>query len=206
MSTLGADQFDERYSADRKEKESFFNWYVLLVCNAMLILFFLLGDQRPHAFCKQFLSRPPHCSPFLLLPPPFRFYWSINLGALISYTLVAYICQYGAGPDLGGEKWGFFVGYTIPSIMMSKFLFCFYWRCMLYGLCLLLGKLFVLWRCVCLCLFFRQFCTTPSSTLDLYCNFFSYFFLFFHFSHCLFVHAVCLFKALYYFSFRGFTH
>lgn len=27
VSTLGADQFDERYSADRKEKESFFNWY-----------------------------------------------------------------------------------------------------------------------------------------------------------------------------------
>ena len=51
-----------------------------------------------------------------------RFYWSINLGALISYTLVAYICQYGAGPDLGGEEWGFFVGYTIPSIMMSKLL------------------------------------------------------------------------------------
>mmetsp|Transcript_53490 Transcript_53490/g.93341 ORF Transcript_53490/g.93341 Transcript_53490/m.93341 type:complete len:657 (-) Transcript_53490:348-2318(-) len=73
VSTLGADQFDERYSADRKEKESFFNW----------------------------------------------FYWSINLGALISYTLVAYICQYGAGPDLGGEEWGFFVGYTIPSIMMT---------------------------------------------------------------------------------------
>jgi peptide/histidine transporter 3/4 len=26
VSTLGADQFDERYAADRKEKESFFNW------------------------------------------------------------------------------------------------------------------------------------------------------------------------------------
>lgn len=32
---------------------------------------------------------------------------------------MAYICQYGAGPDLGGEEWGFFVGYTIPSIMMA---------------------------------------------------------------------------------------
>ena len=27
VSTLGADQFDERYSQDRREKESFFNWY-----------------------------------------------------------------------------------------------------------------------------------------------------------------------------------
>ena len=26
VSTMGADQFDERYSRDRKEKESFFNW------------------------------------------------------------------------------------------------------------------------------------------------------------------------------------
>ena len=30
------------------------------------------------------------------------FYWSINLGAVVSYTLVAYICQYGI-PFLGGE-------------------------------------------------------------------------------------------------------
>jgi peptide/histidine transporter 3/4 len=26
VSTMGADQFDDRYSQDRKEKESFFNW------------------------------------------------------------------------------------------------------------------------------------------------------------------------------------
>ncbi len=26
VSTLGADQFDDRYSQDRREKESFFNW------------------------------------------------------------------------------------------------------------------------------------------------------------------------------------
>lgn len=73
VSTMGADQFDERYSRDRKEKESFFNW----------------------------------------------FYWSINLGALISYTAVAYICQYGAGPELGGQEWGFFIGYMIPALMMG---------------------------------------------------------------------------------------
>lgn len=29
VSTLGADQFDDRYSQDRKEKESFFSWFVL---------------------------------------------------------------------------------------------------------------------------------------------------------------------------------
>ncbi|KAG5175873.1 POT family-domain-containing protein [Tribonema minus] len=46
------------------------------------------------------------------------FYGSINLGALISYSLVAYICQYGVG-GLGGEPWGFTVGFTIPCIAMA---------------------------------------------------------------------------------------
>jgi peptide/histidine transporter 3/4 len=46
------------------------------------------------------------------------FYWSINLGALVSYTLVAYICQYGIS-FLGGEDWGFFIGYLIPTIMLG---------------------------------------------------------------------------------------
>eukprot|EP00602_Paraphysomonas_sp_CaronLab_P012061 CAMPEP_0185040878 /NCGR_PEP_ID=MMETSP1103-20130426/39487_1 /TAXON_ID=36769 /ORGANISM="Paraphysomonas bandaiensis, Strain Caron Lab Isolate" /LENGTH=538 /DNA_ID=CAMNT_0027580373 /DNA_START=191 /DNA_END=1807 /DNA_ORIENTATION=+ len=72
VSTMGADQFDEKYEQDKIEKESFFNW----------------------------------------------FYWSINLGAGISYTVVSYICQYGI-PALGGEDWGFFVGYMIPCIMMG---------------------------------------------------------------------------------------
>lgn len=72
VSTMGADQFNDNYPQDRKEKESFFNW----------------------------------------------FYWSINLGALISYTLVSYICQFGI-PSLGGVPWGFFVGYSIPAIMMG---------------------------------------------------------------------------------------
>ena len=45
------------------------------------------------------------------------FYWSINLGALLAYSLVAYVCQYGL-PFLGGESWGFFVGYMIPTVMM----------------------------------------------------------------------------------------
>jgi peptide/histidine transporter 3/4 len=43
---------------------------------------------------------------------------SINLGALLSYTLVAYVCQYGI-PFLGGESWGFFVGYMIPTIALG---------------------------------------------------------------------------------------
>jgi len=54
------------------------------------------------------------CFPFYLI----RFYWSINLGSLLSYTIVAYICQYGI-PALGGPDWGFFVGYTIPAIAMA---------------------------------------------------------------------------------------
>lgn len=47
-----------------------------------------------------------------------RFYWSINFGALISHTLVSYICQYGL-PFLGGKDWGFFVGFTIPCVAMT---------------------------------------------------------------------------------------
>ena len=31
VSTLGADQFDDRYSKDRLEKESFFNWFVIFI-------------------------------------------------------------------------------------------------------------------------------------------------------------------------------
>lgn len=45
------------------------------------------------------------------------FYWSINLGSLIAYSLVAYVCQFGL-PFLGGESWGFFIGYLIPTVMM----------------------------------------------------------------------------------------
>ena len=71
VSTLGADQFDIRYKQDRKEKESYFNY----------------------------------------------FYWSINLGALLSYTIIAYICQYGIS-FLGGQNYGFLIGYCIPTIMM----------------------------------------------------------------------------------------
>ena len=71
VSTLGADQFDIRYKQDRKEKESYFNY----------------------------------------------FYWSINLGAFLSYTIIAYICQYGIS-FLGGQNYGFLIGYCIPTIMM----------------------------------------------------------------------------------------
>jgi hypothetical protein len=71
--------------------------------------------------------RSPSSTGLPLAPPPpaahrlwslDRFYWSINLGAGISYTLVSYICQYGL-PGLGGEDWGFFVGYLIPCMMMA---------------------------------------------------------------------------------------
>lgn len=46
------------------------------------------------------------------------FYWSINLGAMISYVGIAYICQYGIA-GLGGVSWGFFIGYLIPAIAMG---------------------------------------------------------------------------------------
>ena len=78
VATLGADQFDERYSRDRKEKESFFNW----------------------------------------------FYWSINSAALISLTLIAYICQNGI-PSMGGTEWGFFIGYSIPCIALTAAIMVF---------------------------------------------------------------------------------
>lgn len=42
----------------------------------------------------------------------------INLGALISFTLVAYVCQYGIS-TLGGISWAFFIGFNIPLIMMT---------------------------------------------------------------------------------------
>lgn len=71
VSTMGADQFDERYSRDRLEMQSFFNW----------------------------------------------FYWMVNLGALLAYSLVAYFCQYGL-PSAGGERWGFFLGYMVPAVAM----------------------------------------------------------------------------------------
>ena len=53
-----------------------------------------------------------------VVPSPVCFFRSINLGALLAYTVVAYICQYGL-PGLGGETWGFFVGYLIPTIFLG---------------------------------------------------------------------------------------
>jgi peptide/histidine transporter 3/4 len=46
------------------------------------------------------------------------FYWAINLGSLVSYTLITYICQYGIA-GLGGVEYGFFDGYLIPTVMLS---------------------------------------------------------------------------------------
>lgn len=45
------------------------------------------------------------------------FYWCINLGSLLSYTVIAYICQFGL-PGLGGKEYSFLVGYSIPAIMI----------------------------------------------------------------------------------------
>jgi solute carrier family 15 (peptide/histidine transporter), member 3/4 len=46
------------------------------------------------------------------------FYFAVNFGALISYTAVSYVCQYGI-KGLGGEKWGFTVGFSIPCTAMT---------------------------------------------------------------------------------------
>jgi hypothetical protein len=46
------------------------------------------------------------------------FYWVINLGALVSYTIIGFCCQYGV-PFLGGRDWGFFVGMLIATIAMA---------------------------------------------------------------------------------------
>ena len=56
----------------------------------------------------------------------FRFYWSVNLGAMVSYTVISYICQYGI-PQLGGVEWGFFVGYLIPCVSMGIAIGVFVW-------------------------------------------------------------------------------
>jgi len=89
------------------------------ICSISIALCEICAYHTPHAHTSLLHPLTPRHHPH----HPRRFYWSINLGALISYTLVAYICQYGAGPDLGGEEWGFFVGYTIPSIMMCKYMY-----------------------------------------------------------------------------------
>lgn len=47
VSTMGADQFDDRYSQDRKEKGSFFNWYV-----QWLVKYFI---NLSSCFCKVLL-------------------------------------------------------------------------------------------------------------------------------------------------------
>ena len=46
------------------------------------------------------------------------FYFSINSGAAIAYIVISYICQYGAGVEHGGQEWGFYWGYLIPTISM----------------------------------------------------------------------------------------
>jgi solute carrier family 15 (peptide/histidine transporter), member 3/4 len=43
------------------------------------------------------------------------FYWAINIGALISFTLVASICQFGV-PWLGGKEYRFVAGFSIPAL------------------------------------------------------------------------------------------
>ncbi len=43
------------------------------------------------------------------------FYWAINVGALISFTLVATLCQFGLS-WLGGKNFRFVAGFSIPAL------------------------------------------------------------------------------------------
>lgn len=43
------------------------------------------------------------------------FYWAINIGALVSFTLVASICQFGVS-WLGGKEYRFVAGFAIPVL------------------------------------------------------------------------------------------
>jgi len=52
------------------------------------------------------------------------FYWSVNLGSFFSYAIVSFVCQFGIS-WLGGKKWGFFVGFSIPVVVMVFSIFLF---------------------------------------------------------------------------------
>ena len=45
------------------------------------------------------------------------FYFAINLGALTSYTVVAYIAQYGVS-GLGGQEWGFVCAVVLQALVL----------------------------------------------------------------------------------------
>ena len=55
---------------------------------------------------------PPTCTHIYTNP---QFYFAINSGAAIAYLVIAYVCQYGAGPASGGQEWGFFWGFLIVA-------------------------------------------------------------------------------------------
>ncbi|CAN0535326.1 unnamed protein product, partial [Ectocarpus sp. 12 AP-2014] len=124
VSVFGADQFDEDDPADVKEKQSFFNcmlWFLLFS-----VIFWGLFCFVLELFWVAFVGGEGSLSVFLVCTYPHftQFYWSINLGALVSFTLVSYVCQYGL-PFLGGPDWGFMAGYSIPCIAMSLALVVF---------------------------------------------------------------------------------
>ncbi len=64
--------------------------------------FDVLNNERDKEESKQFFS---------------YFYWAINIGALMSYTLIAYVVQYGV-PSLVPVEWGFFAGMVLVTALM----------------------------------------------------------------------------------------
>lgn len=56
------------------------------------------------------------------------FYWAINIGALISFSLVASIAQFGV-PWLGGKDYRFVVGFAIPALATAMVRVIVMWLC-----------------------------------------------------------------------------
>ncbi|CAM9091566.1 unnamed protein product, partial [Phaeothamnion confervicola] len=90
MATFCAEQFDETSPRDQEDLRTFWTSFYW---RAVHTFFPTPCIQFRHALLR----------------------YSINLGALVAYTAVSYVCQFGI-PAAGGEEWGFVIGYSIPCV------------------------------------------------------------------------------------------